>query len=419
MQPSPVSYEEDQAESVSPYLLWGVWLMWLFFLIQPVTAMLQLPWSPNKAAQLCAFIVFISIYLRVTWQEAYRLSRVTSGAMKPGLGRWMPLIVMTCLSIILPLVQGDWGLGGFIFTSAANASRLTLRQAVLMVGGLMVLVVIMANIITSPAFVLTSANLSTIAQMFFLIPAVGIIVYYFGSSLATNQELRRARREIARLAVAEERLRFARDLHDLLGHTLSLIALKSELAGQLILESPERAQREVGEIETAARTALQEVREAVAGYRESTLASELQRANEILAAAGIRLSVRDAAGMLPPACETLFAWVVREGVTNVIRHSRAQQCVVAIARGTDAATITITDDGQSDDSHRMIAQDAVANRGNGLRGISERAAALQGCCDAGPLGERGFQLAVSLPLSDDRSSDPVLLQPDAAHEVSR
>ncbi len=379
-----VTHDEppNTSDSISPYLLWVIWLMWLPFLIQPVIAIVQMPPSFQRVASICGLALFVATYLWATWHEAYRLTRMPLDA--PNEPRWwIPAALLALLSTILPFVQGAWGLGGYIFTSASVAGRLTARQTAFVIGGLMLLVVIVGGISTVPP--------GTIAEMLFLVLVVGVAVSYFSWAMRTNRELRLARREIARLAVSEERLRFARDLHDLLGHTLSLITLKSELAGQLIPEDPEQAQREVREVEAAARTALQEVREAVAGYRQSTLANELQRAHELLAAAGIQCIVQDEAGTLSPASEALLTWVVREGVTNVIRHSRAKHCIVSLTRQDGSVRMTITDDGRG-------APGQNGSGGNGLRGIGERVAVLDGQYEAVSLDGRGFRLAVTLPV---------------------
>jgi two-component system, NarL family, sensor histidine kinase DesK len=219
-----------------------------------------------------------------------------------------------------------------------------------------------------------------------------------------SRRLREERAELARYAaVTEERLRIARDLHDLLGHNLSLIALKSELAGRLVLASPERAAVEIGDIERVARTALQEVREAVAGYRQPTLASELRGAREVLAAAGIAYRIEGDEALvsgLPTAVEPALAWAVREGITNVVRHSRARSCEVGLARANDEVSVSITDDGP-----RVVTEGVApvpgplsAQVGNGLRGLAERVAALGGRFEAGPLPDGGFRLSVALPL---------------------
>ena len=174
-----------------------------------------------------------------------------------------------------------------------------------------------------------------LVQTIVFIPAIIIITRVVMWSITTSWALDTARKEIARLAVMTERLRIARDLHDLLGHNLSLIALKSELAKRLVNVAPERAIVEISDVENLARTTLQEVREAVSAFRQPTLKSELNAAQEILAAAGISYhfdgndSIIDA---LPTTIEAVLSWTVREGVTNVIRHSRAHQCTIRVTR---------------------------------------------------------------------------------------
>jgi len=202
-----------------------------------------------------------------------------------------------------------------------------------------------------------------------------------------NQQLSQAREQIARLAVGEERLRFARDLHDLLGHSLSVIALKSELAGRLIKNTPGLAAHEIEDIEKVARDALREVREAVTGYRQPTLAAELAGAHEVLTAAGIEYHVDHDHVPLPPAVEAVLAWTVREAVTNVMRHSHAKRCSVRIINKDGHATIDVVDDGRG----------GTPAAGSGLRGLEERVRERGGTLIAGPLPHEGFRLRVTLP----------------------
>src|ERR1700736_3627144 len=164
--------------------------------------------------------------------------------------------------------------------------------------------------------------------------------------LEANRQLSLAREQIARLEVGEERLRFERDLHDLLGHRLSVIALKSELAGRLIKTTPGLAAHEVSDIENVARDALREVRDAVAGYRQPTLNAELAGAREALTAAGIEFQVDQDHAALPPTVEAVLAWALREGVTNVMRHSQARRCAVRIIKKDGQATVEVVDDGR-------------------------------------------------------------------------
>jgi two-component system, NarL family, sensor histidine kinase DesK len=208
--------------------------------------------------------------------------------------------------------------------------------------------------------------------------------------IEANQQLSLAREQIARLAVGEERLRFARDLHDLLGHSLSVIALKSELAGRLIKASPGLAAHEVEDIEQVARDALREVREAVTGYRQPSLNAEVAGARDALTAAGIELRAEGEHMSLPPAVEAVLAWAVREGVTNVMRHSQAERCAIRIFKKDGSATVEIVDDGQG----------GTPEPGSGLRGLRERVLERGGTLTAEPLPHEGFRLRVTVPLPE-------------------
>jgi two-component system, NarL family, sensor histidine kinase DesK len=217
------------------------------------------------------------------------------------------------------------------------------------------------------------------------------------------RRLQQTRAELARAAVAQERLRISRDLHDLLGHSLSLIALKAELAGRLIGTDAARAAREISELETVARQSLTEVRQAVTSYRQPSLAAELAAAARMLASAGIdcRTSAPDGYS-LPPAVDALLAWTVREGATNVVRHSGARRAGITIDITGTAACAELTDDGRAPrpagggtGAPTPLGQDAP---GAGLAGLAERAGRLGGTLSAGTAERGGFRLLVSVPL---------------------
>ena len=205
--------------------------------------------------------------------------------------------------------------------------------------------------------------------------------------VAVNAELTDAREELARSAVAEERLRFARDLHDLLGHSLSLIALKSELAGRLAERDPVRARQEMADVEAAARRALAEVRDAVSGYRQVSLGQALAEARSALSAAGIGQRGPAAGAPLPGVVDAVLGWVVREATTNVLRHSGARSVTVGLTTTDDEVVLTVTDDGRG----------GSGAPGTGLAGLAERVEALGGRLEAGPVDGRGFRLAVVVP----------------------
>jgi two-component system, NarL family, sensor histidine kinase DesK len=220
---------------------------------------------------------------------------------------------------------------------------------------------------------------------------VGLAVVAGRLLLAANQQLSLAREQIARLAVGEERLRFARDLHDLLGHSLSVIALKSELAGRLVKRSPGLAEHEVADIEKVARDALREVREAVAGYRQPTLAAELAGAREVMSLAGIECRIEAEQRNLPPAVEAVLAWTVREGATNVMRHSKARRCAIRVTQKDGVASVDVIDDGRGGGGGSPAA-------GSGLRGLEERVRERGGSLHAEALPHEGFRLRVSVPI---------------------
>jgi two-component system sensor histidine kinase DesK len=231
-----------------------------------------------------------------------------------------------------------------------------------------------------------------------LVRGVGLDIAGLSRLAEALWELNSARQELARQAVVKERLRMARDLHDLLGHTLSLITIKSELARRLIEKDTRQAAREVNEIEHVARGALHEVREAITGYRNQTLARELEGARQILAAAGIACRIEHAAGALHPGVDGTLGWAVREGVTNAIRHSRATQCLIRITGQEELIRVEVINDGYREPDK------SVHPAGSGLSGLAERVNAQGGRVEAAPFafGSRpGFRLLVDLPIQSD------------------
>ena len=159
-------------------------------------------------------------------------------------------------------------------------------------------------------------------------------MFGFFGVIRGNRALSQARSEVARLAAENERNRIARDLHDLLGHSLTTITVKAGLARRLSRSDPERAAIEIAEVEVLSRQALADVRAAVTSYREVTLAGELATGRELLRAAGIEADLpRRRPTSSPPPYQELFGWVVREGLTNVVRHARATACTVALGPG--------------------------------------------------------------------------------------
>jgi two-component system sensor histidine kinase DesK len=196
-----------------------------------------------------------------------------------------------------------------------------------------------------------------------------------------------------------ERERIARDLHDVLGHTLSVIVLKAELAGRLVNLDPVRAAAEIGDVETTARSALAEIREAIGGYRSRGLAAEIEAARLTLDAAGVTLlaeSSQTPTAALSPQEETALALVLREAVTNIVRHARATTCRLRFITEAGRRRLVVEDDGQH----------AIAREGNGLRGMRERVESLGGqfSLERGIAENRGTRLVIELPFHEAAAS---------------
>lgn len=252
--------------------------------------------------------------------------------------------------------------------------------------------------------------------------AFGTVVFTFTSGfsgwlLRAVWELDAAHRLQARLAVAEERLRFARDLHDVMGRNLSVIALKSELAVRLARRGyADRAVDEMVEVQRIARESQREVRDVVRGYREADLHTELEGARGVLAAAGIhcRIDVRDPDADLSAAAQSALAWVVREATTNVLRHSDARHCRVTLSAPPDGgqAVLVVENDGAGARPPRGggtpggtgAAGEPEApggTAGSGLAGLRERLVVLGGALEAGPPGGGRFRVTARVPLAGE------------------
>jgi len=217
---------------------------------------------------------------------------------------------------------------------------------------------------------------------------------FFAERNRMNSRLRKANEEIEHLAKVAERERIARDLHDVLGHTLSVITLKSELAGKLIDRDPEQARKEIREVEETSRQALSDVRDAIRGYRAKGLAAELAQAKATLETAGVNVQCDAATTLQIPAMqESVLSLAVREGVTNVVRHARASNCRLRVEQQNGSCRLEIQDDGQG----------FVTMEGNGLRGMRERVEMLGGRLER--KNESGTRLVITLPLKELRAKE--------------
>jgi two-component system, NarL family, sensor histidine kinase DesK len=232
-------------------------------------------------------------------------------------------------------------------------------------------------------------SLDLAETIIFYTVAVGLSHFAFSRHLLASEQLEQANREIEHLTQVAERERIARDLHDLLGHTLTVIVLKSDIANRLFTAQPELAHREIAEVEATARKALAEVREAVTGYRAEGLQVEVSRARHALTSASVQLTTDIEYFALPPAIANTLSLVLREAVTNVIRHSGATTCHLELQRDGELLTMKIEDNGSG----------KLGTEGNGLRGMRERLASVGGTLQRERCAEGGTRLTVQLPLT--------------------
>ncbi|MEU9990692.1 histidine kinase [Streptomyces sp. NPDC048045] len=212
-------------------------------------------------------------------------------------------------------------------------------------------------------------------------------------TLAVLWEAERGREVEARLAVAEERLRFGRDLHDVVGRNLSVISLKSELAVQLVRRGRPEAVEQMIEVQRIAQESQREVRDVVRGYREADLVVELAGAQGVLTAAGIDCEVRAEAAELPAEVQSALGWVVREAATNVLRHGDAGRCAVGLRIREERVVLTVENDG--------VAAAPDGGGGSGLPGLRERLSAVDGTLEAGLVGKDRFRLVAEVPLRQE------------------
>jgi two-component system sensor histidine kinase DesK len=294
---------------------------------------------------------------------------------------WPRLAILLAIAITLTAADRQtWALL-FIFAGISGAMRLADPWSAVWIA--------VCTVLCAVTTIAVGADTGTTISLTATTAAIGVMMLAFRRLIDLNADLVAAREEVARLAVSEERLRFGRDLHDLLGHSLSVIAVKAELAERLLPGDVESATHHVTELKTVARSALGEVREAVSGYRRPTLVSELAGARMALEAAGIEARLESSDVPLPADVEAVLAWAIREGTTNTIRHSGAHRCRIVVAPEPTLARAEVIDDGDAE---------CPDPAGNGLAGLRERVELLAGRLEAGPVPGGGFRLAVSVPL---------------------
>jgi two-component system sensor histidine kinase DesK len=351
------------------------------FIAYPIVRILiepTVPWIAVLVLAATAIFAFIVFALaRRDSDDPRRASLVFAG---------LDIAIMVIAAVIV-LGSPNTGWVLFLYFASTAASMLLPERRAL--------ALIALSGIVSGALVAASDDVANAAIQGLSVSVIGLTVYAITALRRTNVKLHAAQQELSSLAVAEERDRIARDLHDVLGHSLSLIAIKSELAGRLVGTDPDRARAEIGDVERVARESLASVRETVSGYRQPTLDGELAEARATLDAAGIEPTIDNRVGPLSAADDAVLAWAVREAVTNMVRHSGARHGAIRTSRRGGLAEVDVVDDGTSP------ATDATD--GSGLRGLSERLAQVGGRLEAGSQPTGGYRLTATIPVSTAES----------------
>ncbi|PRY17313.1 sensor histidine kinase [Kineococcus rhizosphaerae] len=350
------------------FLFAGVWLL---ILVQTVEDAWANPDRELGLASIAATAVFGATYFLLLsrgWARMRSSGKLGVSAREAVLG----LLVLVALTALVVPGAGTSGFNTVYFVCAYAAFALPVRPA------LAVFVVLIGGVALLGRFVPGWSDLegTAIGSFFAAVATLGT-----SRLIARGRQLAAAQQDLARLAVTEERARFSRDLHDLLGHSLTVITLKAELAGRLLDVDVDRARTEVADVERLARTALTDVRAALEGYREVSLGTEVAGARQALAAAGITANLPGSVEEVPAEAQELFGWAVREGVTNVVRHSGARTCWVSVS----SSCVVVADDGCGP-------RPGVG--GSGLAGLSSRAKEAGAAVTVGRSEHGGFELAV-------------------------
>ena len=350
--------------------------MFLVYLVNPINQVFDAPHPVSERVVVVTSVVvyvciYAAVYLAFSWRQSWFTRRV----------RVAGVAAMYVCGITLAVVLGPDDL--MFLTYAISASLMQLPPMVgLLLGFGTTTALLVGTQIDSGTPDWNAASILVV-----------LTIAMFGTRqvIMANAELRAARDEIATLAVAEERARVARDLHDVLGHSLTTITVKAGLARRILESSgdDQLAIAELRDVETLSRTALGEVRSTVSGYRKASLAAELVGARVALQAAEIAADLPHAVDNVPAELQEPFAYVLREGVTNVIRHSNANRCEVRLGE----SWIEIRDDGTSSE------QPSGTGTGHGLSGLAERLTKVGGAVSAGPAATGGFVVRASVPVA--------------------
>jgi two-component system sensor histidine kinase DesK len=345
----------------------------LFWVYSTIPSILRTSGSTRESVAGVALVVVFSLCFLVAAPIAWTLS--TRGRLLVCAG--MLALTLLFMPWLGPEVVGLWTYVGVVVGMCVFSWTLTVT-----VIGALALVALIARVLTEPWS-------DALLVQPVIILSISLMMAAFARTLAVINELRATQAQLEVVTAERERSRMARDVHDILGHSLTVITVKSELAARLMDVDPQRARSEIEDVETIARGALADVRTTVSGVRATTASGELVAARAALDAAGIEAELPSSTDNVPAANTELVGWVIREGVTNVVRHSGASRCRILIS----ATGVTIDDDGIGP----VCAGEAVSPSSTGLRGLRERVEAAGGTLKVGAGELSGFALMVTLP----------------------
>lgn len=372
---------------VKERIIGGLWAAaWMWPLISPVIALAQGKVS-NPLWPALGLATFVGLYIVVV-TNGFDVSRHRGRTLPSGLDLAL-LGALTAVGLTLFIVYADtpddWPTV-MLYVSVAGATTFTPKLA-----GAWTLTMVAITL----GWALndrSDAHTSGVYALVLGMLMAGALVQIVKQMQRYIQVLRDTRAELARTAVSEERLRFARDLHDLLGHTMSLIVVKAEVVRRLVERDPALARQAAADIEEIGRRALTEVREAVDGYRAPDFTTAVDTVRAALADSGIALRVRHDGPPLPPATSQTFGWVIREAATNAIRHSHAKAADVTLTVTHADAVLEFRDDGRG-----VRGLVGAGRAGSGLIGLRERVTAAGGTFSVGNVDGGGFRVVATMP----------------------
>jgi two-component system sensor histidine kinase DesK len=368
--------------NIERWARFGRWFMaaWALFGLPTAVAIIAAGFKPEYVAVTFGFVLWGAVWI---WLWLRAIGRNYTAEV---VGLVAITVILTTFSLVEPSPVGSL----LVFSFIVAGCIFPLRRALWVLAGLTLLQVALEVIRLADLPTALNAVINSV-----LVGGVGI-----GARLLWQayRELLAAREEIARLAVSEERLRFSRDLHDLLGQSLAVLVLKSELVSkQVPSNTDESTRQELRDLARVARKSLNDVREAAAGYRRPSLAMEVGNARNALRAAGIGLLVEDTLGRVAAEQDSVLAWCLREGVTNVLKHSGAKRCVLKLSREDGNAAFELADDGRGAAN--------LDSGGVGLIGLRERVELAGGKFEVGSEPESGVRIRVALPAGQATPSE--------------